>query len=970
MHRSHRAQRRAGLAVASLATLGLFGCGSSAGIKVGNDSIEVGEGGNVTTTANGAASLLANDIGVADVATVATTPAVAPEHGTIELAADGTFRYTHDGSETTADAFSYAILIGGQIVATGAVAITVVPADDPPNVVDDLFVNGVGNTYLAVGVSTGSAVSVQHVGSLLDNDSDPDGTLRVSRFDAASAQGGVVSVNQDGTFRYLPPTGFTGQDTFTYEATDGLDSRTGTVTIVVSELVWYVDGARTAAGDGSAGAPFRNFDELANATGPDVGSTIYVCFGTGHYEGPLILQQDQTVVGSGSTLTVRGQQLTAAGSAPRIESATGVGVVLMSGNTLQGFVIGDTHGPGLTSGVGDAPLAEPVKVRDVAIEGAGTAVAFTGATLDVELTSVTSANAANEGIALTDCRGTFTVLGETVITTPGSTGIAIGHGPVDVPGSDVVVTFAGPVSIVGAGYVSIYVQSNDGPISFQDVTISGRNEIGISILQTGADVTFRDVDIDNANDVDDLAVGLVEIAHTVRFASLDVEHVLQSASPTPASCAIYFGSSSSTGVLEVTANGPQLDGGTISDVAGHALLAEGFGGSLSIKGMTFTACDDDAVVLTGDYTSATLAACTFTGWDRATADKGALDVQFGATPGALVTVSGSLFDSTGVAGSGAVVTVRGGTESTSFVFGGTTPSGSPDGPNTLIELATTGLRVLPGTAVLQVDVLGTECRTSGTSVPPAIAVESAGTGTVSLGVQGATFTGEFQTAIRLQRSAPESYAYGDLLASLADNTVSGAGQVLDLTASSTYGVHVSLTGTVATGLTGRAVTASLGGTAPIGDPLQLQLAGNSYGFAVGAVPAAPAIGLTLGTQCLVRIANESVTGFESGTWPTVAVTATLGASVDASLVATDNGFGESTAGALQATLGGGSGGTLTGRITGHTAGGFDLVQAGGTFQVEEFPGFATANPGTTLSSSGTIGNAAPGTATLPEGPWR
>jgi hypothetical protein len=68
---------------------------------------------------------------------------------------------------------------------------------------------------------------------VLANDTDADGdTLSSGASDAASASGGTVSCTA--TCDYTPPTGFSGTDTFTYQASDGTDlSNVATVTITV-----------------------------------------------------------------------------------------------------------------------------------------------------------------------------------------------------------------------------------------------------------------------------------------------------------------------------------------------------------------------------------------------------------------------------------------------------------------------------------------------------------------------------------------------------------------------------------------------------------------------------------------------------------------------------------------------------------------------------------------------------------------
>src|SRR5262249_19837352 len=51
----------------------------------------------------------------------------------------------------------------------------------------------------------------------------------------AGAGNGAVALNPDGSFTYIPTAGFSGADTFTYQATDGIaPSATTVVTITVS----------------------------------------------------------------------------------------------------------------------------------------------------------------------------------------------------------------------------------------------------------------------------------------------------------------------------------------------------------------------------------------------------------------------------------------------------------------------------------------------------------------------------------------------------------------------------------------------------------------------------------------------------------------------------------------------------------------------------------------------------------------
>ena len=96
------------------------------------DAIELAEGATATALVGAATSLLANDSDpdAGDTLTVDTTPVAAPQHGTLTLYADGTFSYTHDGSETSSDSFTYQIRDAADATSTATVAITVTPVND------------------------------------------------------------------------------------------------------------------------------------------------------------------------------------------------------------------------------------------------------------------------------------------------------------------------------------------------------------------------------------------------------------------------------------------------------------------------------------------------------------------------------------------------------------------------------------------------------------------------------------------------------------------------------------------------------------------------------------------------------------------------------------------------------------------------------------------------------------------------
>ncbi len=149
------------------------------------------------------------------------------------LAANGTFTYSHNGSETTFDSFTYQPndVIPGSVT---SVSLTIVPQNDPPAAIDDGGAGFITNEDLLFAT-----------GDVLNNDSDSDigDTITVLSFDTSDTMG-VVSDNGDGTFFFDPDAQFDfllpgdiTTSTFTYTVEDTAeDTDTATVTITVTGI--------------------------------------------------------------------------------------------------------------------------------------------------------------------------------------------------------------------------------------------------------------------------------------------------------------------------------------------------------------------------------------------------------------------------------------------------------------------------------------------------------------------------------------------------------------------------------------------------------------------------------------------------------------------------------------------------------------------------------------------------------------
>ncbi|MCC6280248.1 MAG: cadherin-like domain-containing protein [Saprospiraceae bacterium] len=150
------------------------------------------------------------------------TDAITTDNGAVGKADPGD-RIQLTAKITNAQAADYENV---QLVLNNDSRVTFVPASfkSTPVAVDDTYTATL-NTLLTVVVGSG----------VITNDFDDNlPGLIVTAFSAASAQGGTVSVNANGSFTYNPPASFTGNDTFTYTITDSdLQTNTGTVRVRV-----------------------------------------------------------------------------------------------------------------------------------------------------------------------------------------------------------------------------------------------------------------------------------------------------------------------------------------------------------------------------------------------------------------------------------------------------------------------------------------------------------------------------------------------------------------------------------------------------------------------------------------------------------------------------------------------------------------------------------------------------------------
>lgn len=217
---------------------------------------------------------------------------------------------------------------------------------------------------VGINVPAGSGLKVNDFDDALAGATITAGTF-------ATAQSGSVMISADGSFMYTPPAGFTGSDMFTYTLNDGNPvglpvpmTDMGTVTITVSDLIWFIDNSSGAAtSDGRVTSPFKTLADF-NAGSAAAAPVVYLEHTGTDYTGGIVLQNGERLFGEGHTgganlanvlpfaLAMHSKPLPAInGSNPVVRNTGGTAVSLASGNTLRGFDVGSSGTPQNGTGI-------------------------------------------------------------------------------------------------------------------------------------------------------------------------------------------------------------------------------------------------------------------------------------------------------------------------------------------------------------------------------------------------------------------------------------------------------------------------------------------------------------------------------------------------------------------------------------------------------------------------------------------
>ena len=551
------------------------------------------------------------------------------------------------------------VILPGGVSGTSTVGLAQIRGgtSGPPIARNDEY-DTVGNVFIQVDVDDGLLSNDSPGGCVPDkgeDESDKQGGgssstrqlgLEVIDAPTTTSLGGELTVNTDGSFEYNPPVGIEGADSFTYTMTDGNDTDTATVQIVIEEMVWFIDDRAPPGGDGRLTWPINNLPDFNGIQGgmgdefPGEGDHIFVFEGTGEpYDGGIWLLYQQLLFGEGHGLNVNNLQIVPPGNPPLItqsgifqpgkpghvvgESKAFPCILLSDENTIRGLTVDAPIGEGIFGEDVNGPtIVDDVLVRGTGGDGivlqgelsgsftfgTGTRIedadgyafniwgwgeGFQG-TLDFFGTISQSTGPAlhleevRESATLTFANGTITA------NSPSFTWATFEIGFIE---GTVVCT--SPTVITGTPFIGIWVNQSSGTFTFDDVTINtnddGLSASGIELVNNpGGTFNFNDANVTITGDSMAVPGGvplrignLGQPSLTTGQTTGDQTFVNVTGSSTLSvnqgeQAAIIFGAPGEEIVLDVTFDSISVDG---SPQAGGLQLGQ-VEGSFSVTGTT------------------------------------------------------------------------------------------------------------------------------------------------------------------------------------------------------------------------------------------------------------------------------------------------------------------------------------------------------------------------------------------------
>ncbi len=411
--------------------------------------------------------------------------------GTVTVNANGTFSYTPPTGFLGTDRFAYVATTGNAPNDGAIVSITV---NSTPTAVADAY-NVIGNVSITPNAAQG--VLANDGGSGITVTAVFGNTLAVG-VPTTTTNGGDLIVNADGSFTYNPPKGFTGTDDFFYTIGNGSGSSSATVTLNVSGMIWFVNAAAPAGGDGRLSAPYNSiasFQAVNDGTGsnPAADDNIFIYENATTYPSSAItLLQNQKLIGQDATqslTTITGLTpaaystplpvMNTGGSSTNLtNSATVVTLSLSGGNLIQGLTLSPTGGNAVFLPTGTATGNHTAKDLVISTSAAGVILNATSYSGTFNYTSG-SISCTGSGNAIRINGGGVNLNCSVAITYTGGANV------IDIANHTGTINFTGTINVTaGQGF---FFSNADGTYNFTGTTTLNGGGAGIDITNfTGA----------------------------------------------------------------------------------------------------------------------------------------------------------------------------------------------------------------------------------------------------------------------------------------------------------------------------------------------------------------------------------------------------------------------------------------------------------------------------------------------------
>lgn len=428
-------------------------------------------------------------------------------------------------------------VISGGATAGGVLEYTVVIANGGPDPANGTtFTETIDiNTTLVPGSVVASPIAVNdsystigNVGINIDagsglfvNDVSPGGTaLSLSGSTTiTSTGGGTATVTAaTGAFTYEPAAGYTGTDTFTYDIQNGSGMTSqATVSITVSNVIWFINDDAPAGGTGTLAKPFNTlngFQAINNGTGNNAKDGHFIFIYSGNYDGGISIRNNQTVFGQGAgtagstLLTLTGLSAPSGsnllppvnGTRPSLTNSGGNVFSMLGAATVQGLNIGNSSGAKFQSTASGTFTASQIDLT-----GTGSALNISNKALAATFGQVSStvSSGTTSPIKLSNVTGSLTISSGT-LTANNSTNIPA----LDISGGiSLAVTLTavnangGNKGMIISGTTGSFQVTGSGTTLGSGGTIQNIAQRGIELLNT-TNITLKNINLTNANTTD------------------------------------------------------------------------------------------------------------------------------------------------------------------------------------------------------------------------------------------------------------------------------------------------------------------------------------------------------------------------------------------------------------------------------------------------------------------------------------